>query len=148
MGTTVQLCTFTVAGQDFGVEVRRVQEVLRHQEMTRVTLARRDIRGLINLRGQIVMAIDLRSCLGLPQGPPDTPPMNLVIRTDDGPVSLLVDRISDVIDVDEATAEAPPPNLSGPTHAFVRRTYPLAGRLLLLLDTDAVLAMIEAPERP
>ncbi len=146
MGTTVQLCTFTVAGQDFGVEVRRVQEVLRHQEMTRVTLARRDIRGLINLRGQIVMAIDLRSCLGLPQGPPDAPPMNLVIRTDDGPVSLLVDRISDVIDVDEATAEATPPNLSGPARDFVRRTYPLAGGLLLLLDTDAVLAMIEAPE--
>ncbi len=140
-----QLCTFTLDGQLFGVEVRRVQEVLRHQEMTRVPLAPRFISGLINLRGQIVMAIDLRTCLEL--GPPARAlsPMNLVLRTDDGPMSFLVDRIHDVVDVDESAFEPPPPHLQGPTRRLIRGTYTLHDRLLLALDAAAVLDLIEAP---
>jgi purine-binding chemotaxis protein CheW len=148
MSETRQVCTFTVAGGLFGLEVSRVQEVLRHQEMTRVTLARRFIRGLINLRGQIVMAIDLRRCLDLPDAPDDAPPMNLVVRADDGPVSFLVDKIHDVIDVETDAFEPPPPNLHGPTRRIVRETYPLGGSLLLLVDADAVLALIEGPGDP
>ena len=143
MSAARQVCTFTVAGQLFGLEVHRVQEVLRHQDMTRVTLARRFIRGLINLRGQIVMAIDLRRCLDLPDAPDDIPSMNLVVRADDGAVSFLVDRIHDVIDVENDAFEPPPPNLHGPTRRLVKETYPLGHTLLLLLDADAVLGMIE-----
>ena len=72
----------------------------RHQEATRVPLAQPNIRGLINLRGQIVMAIDLRRCLGLEAAADGQPAMNLVLPTDDGPVSFLVDRVHDVVDVD------------------------------------------------
>jgi purine-binding chemotaxis protein CheW len=142
MNPLQQVCTFTIQGGLFGIEVKRVQEVLRHQEMTRVTLAQRFIRGLINLRGQIVMAIDLRRVLELPEGA-DGMSMNLVIRTDDGPVSFLVDRIMDVIDVDETSFEPPPPNLHAPTRRIVRGSYSIGGRLLLLVDADAVLALIE-----
>ena len=87
MNSLQQVCTFQIDGGLFGVEVKRVQEVLRHHEMTRVTLAQKFIRGLINLRGQIVMAIDLRRVLELPNAA-DEKAMNLVIRTEDGPVSL------------------------------------------------------------
>jgi purine-binding chemotaxis protein CheW len=141
-----RICTFTIDDALYGLEVHRVQEVLRAQEATRVPLARANIRGLINLRGQIVMAIDLRRCLGLP--PADRPPMNLVLRSDDGPVSLLIDGAEDVIDVDQATFEPPPTNLLGPRRDLLRGTYDHAGRLIHLLDADAVLRLIEHDSRP
>lgn len=139
-----RLCTFTLDDALFGLEVHRVQEVLRPRETTRVPLARASIRGLINLRGQIVMAIDLRLCLGLGPAPGGQAAMNLVLRTDDGPVSFLVDRVHDVVDLDDATFEPPPANLAGPRRDLIRGTYTLGPRLLHLLDADAVLALIEA----
>ena len=139
-----RLCTFTLGDVLYGLEVRRVQEVLRPQEATRVPLARPNIRGLINLRGQIVMAVDLRRCLGLGPDPEGRPPMNLVLRTDDGPVSLQIDRAQDVIDVDEDTFEPPPANLAGPRRDLIRGTFPHGGRLIHVLDADAVLGLLEA----
>ncbi len=138
-----RLCTFTIDDAVYGLEVHRVQEVLRSQEATRVPLARANIRGLINLRGQIVMAIDLRRCLGLGLPPPDRPSMNLVLRTDDGPVSFLIDGARDVIDVEGSAFEPPPANLQGPRRELIRGTYSIAGRLIHLLDADAVLRLIE-----
>lgn len=139
-----RLCTFTLGDALYGLEVHRVQEVLRPREATRVPLARANIRGLINLRGQIVMAVDLRLCLGLAPAPEGRPPMNLVLRTDDGPVSFLVDAAQDVVDVDLSTFEPPPANLVGPRRDLIRGTYLYAGRLLYVLDADAVLGLIEA----
>ena len=86
----------------FGVDVLRVQEVLRFQPMTRVPQAPDVIEGLINLRGQIVTAIDMRRRLKLAARRGDQAPMNMVVRTEDGAVSLLVDEIGDVLDVDSA----------------------------------------------
>src|SRR5262245_46446739 len=90
-----QFSTFFLDDLYLGVEVLRVQELIRFQEMTRVPLASPVVRGLINLRGQIVTAIDLRRQFGLPTAPADRDPMNVVVRTDDTAVSLLVDEIGD-----------------------------------------------------
>lgn len=144
MTSTRQLCIFSLADQLFGIEVSRVQEVLRSQPMTPVTLAPRFIRGLINLRGQIVMAIDLRHCLELSPFDREQAPMNLVVRTEDGPVSFLVDRIHDVVDVPEASFEPPPTNLLGVPRKLIRGTYPLREQLLLALDLDALLNLIDS----
>lgn len=138
-----RLCTFTLGDVLYGLEVQRVQEVIRAQEATRVPLARANIRGLINLRGQIVMAVDLRRCLGLGPAPGGRAPMNLVLRTDDGPVSFQIDRAEDVIGVDESSFEPPPANLVGPRRDLIRGTYPHAGQLIHVLDADAVLVMVE-----
>ncbi len=93
-------CTFRVSELLFGVAVRQVQEVLRSQRTTRVPLAPFSVHGLMNLRGQIVSAIDLRKQLGLESLSEDqSDAMNVVIRTDDGPTSLMVDEIGDVIEV-------------------------------------------------
>ena len=138
-----RLCTFSLGDALFGLEVHRVQEVLRPREATRIPLARSNIRGLINLRGQIVMAIDLRLCLGLEPASLDQPSMNLVLRTDDGPVSFLVDRAHDVVDVEVSTFEPPPANLVGPRRDLIRGTYLHGGRLIHVLDADAVLGLIE-----
>ncbi len=141
--SAARLCTFGVGDALYGLEVHRVQEVLRPQESTRVPHAGAYIRGLINIRGQIVMAIDLRRCLGLEPAPDGERSMNLVLRTDDGPVSFLIDRALDVLDLDPSSFEPPPASLLGPRRRLIRGTYPHAGRLIHVLDADAVLGFIE-----
>ena len=134
-----QYCTFYVAGHYFGLDVLRVQEVIRYQEMTRVPLAPPVVRGLINLRGQIVTALDLRRRLELDDRPADQLPVNVVVQTDDGAVSLLVDEIGDVLDVEEKLFEPPPDTLTGSARELIRGAYKLNGRLMLLLDIDKAL---------
>jgi purine-binding chemotaxis protein CheW len=131
-----QYCTFYVDGHYFGLDVLQVQEIIRYQEMTRVPLAPPVVRGLINLRGQIVTAIDLRRRLELRARPDDQLPLNVVVQTGDGAVSLLVDEIGDVLEVPEASFERPPETLRGPARELIRGAYKLKDRLLLILDTD------------
>jgi purine-binding chemotaxis protein CheW len=131
-----QFCTFFLGNDFFGVDVRQVQEVLRYQEQTRVPLSPKVVRGLINLRGQIVTAIDLRCRLGLGQREDSALPMNVVVRTEDGAVSLLVDEIGDVVEVKDEDFEPPPETVTGVARDLIIGTYKLADRLLLILDTE------------
>ena len=146
MAKTRQFCTFFLKDQFFGVPVQQVQEVIRYQEMTSVPLVPEAVRGLINLRGQIVTAIDLRRCMGMAARPADQLPMNVVVRMDDGAISLLVDEIGDVLEVDSQTLETPPETLQGPTRTMVRGVYKLPGRLLLSLDVDKACMAAESRE--
>ena len=130
-----QYSTFYLDDLFLGVGVLHVQEVIRYQEMTRVPLAPPVVSGLINLRGQIVTAIDLRRRLGLPDRAPDRLPMNVVVRTEDGAVSFLVDEIGDVLEVDPNTFERPPETMQGAAGDLIRGVYKLPDRLLLILDT-------------
>lgn len=141
MSEATQLCTFGVDDLLFGVDVTRVQEVIRFQEMTAVPLAPAVVRGLINLRGQIVMAVDLRARLGLPPNTEGDLPMNVVVRSADGCVSLLVDSIGDVIEVSGDAFEVPPPTMAKNHRQFVDAICKLPGRLLLVLDPERVLEM-------
>ena len=136
-----QLSTFFVADLFFGVDVLRVQEVLRFQQMTHVPKAPEVIEGLINLRGQIVTAIDLRRRLGLPPRAGGQLPTNVVIRTDDGAVSLLVDGIGDVLDVTSDAFERPPENLDPAARDIIRGVYKLKDRLLLVLDEEKTVSL-------
>src|SRR6201992_2726814 len=131
-----QFSTFFVADLFFGVDVLNVQEVLRFQQMTPVPQAPEVIEGLINLRGQIVTAIDMRRRLRLPPRAGDRSPMNIVVRTTDGAVSLLVDEIGDVLDMDAATYERTPERLDPAAKELIRGVYKLKGRLLLILDAE------------
>lgn len=141
MIATRQLCTFSLDGHLFGVDAQTVQEVIRYQEMTRVPMAPPAVSGLINLRGQIVTAIDLRTRLGLTPRPAGKLPMNVVVRGDEGAVSLLVDQIGDVIEVDAENFETSPDTLQGPARELVLGAYKLDGRLLLLLDCTAAIQL-------
>jgi purine-binding chemotaxis protein CheW len=131
-----QYCTFYVAGHYFGLDVLKVQEVIRYQAMTRVPLAPPVVRGLINLRGQIVTAIDLRRRLELEDRPADQLPLNVVVQTDDGAVSLLVDEIGDVLEVPQQAFERPPETLKGTARELIQGAYKLKDRLLLILDPE------------
>lgn len=139
MTAATQFCTFFLDGLFFGIEVQKVQEVIRYQPMTRVPLASPVISGLINLRGQIVTAIDLRRRLALADRKPEQQPMNVVVRADDGAVSLLVDEIGDVVEVEPDLFERPPETLQGGARELIPGAFKLNQRLLLLLDLDAVI---------
>jgi len=134
--TSRQYATFFVDGLFFGVEVLQVQEVLRYQKMTPVPLAPEVIEGLINLRGQIVTAVDMRRRLKLKPRPEGQTPMNTVVRTADGAISLLVDEIGDVLEMEAETFEVPPDNVDPAARELLRGVYKLKDRLLLILDTE------------
>lgn len=136
MADQKQFCTFYLNNHMFGVKVEQVQEVFRYQEMTTVPLAPAVVRGLINLRGQIITAIDLRQRLGMVPMTGDKLPMNVVVRTEDGVVSLLVDEIGDVLEVSEDVYERPPETIPREVRQLVLGVYKLTGKLLLILDSE------------
>lgn len=139
-----QFCTFYLDGLFFGVDVLRVQEIIRHQEMTRVPLAPNEVEGLINLRGDIVTAIDLRRRLRLPDRASDAEPTNVVVRDGESAVALLVDEIGDVLEVDEETFEPTPETLDTAVRELITGVYKLDGRLLHVLDTDRAVVLDRA----
>ncbi len=138
MVVTRQLSTFFVDDLFLGLDALNVQEVLRFLEMTPVPLAPPMVRGLINLRGQIIAAVDLRCRLDLPERDSADLPTNVVVRTEDGVLSLLVDEIGDVLEVDEELLEKPPPTIPQRVREVVSGVYKLSDRLLLVLDPEKV----------
>lgn len=139
-----QFCTFYLQEQYYGLDVLRVQEIVRSQPLTRVPLADPIVRGLMNLRGQIVTAIDLRRRLGLPDRDAGES-VNIVVQTEDGAVSLLVDEIGDVLDVAEQDFETPPDTLHGPAREMIQGAFKLPDRLLVVLDCDRIVSVPDAP---
>ncbi len=135
------MCTFRVGRMQLGIDVKRVQEVLREHRMTRVPGAGELICGLMNLRGQIVTAVDLQKRLCLPVDDMECV-TNVVVRTTSNPVSLLVHEIGDVIAVNTDCFEPPPETLQGMPRELIRGAYKLDDGLLLALDTDAVLNLV------
>ena len=134
--TTGQMCTFWVDGLYFGLHVEHVQEVLRYQQLTVVPCAPDAVHGLINLRGQIVTALDLRCRLGLPPRPEGELPMNVIVRSRGEVVSLLVDDIGDVIDTTEVSLQPTPANLPPTVQDVVGGVLPLPGSILLGVDAE------------
>lgn len=141
------LCTFFLGDLYFGLDVRGVQEVMSSHDLTRVPLAPEVITGLMNVRGQIIPAVDLRRRLEVGEREDGSTPMNVVVQTEDGPVSLLVDRVGDVMGVDDRQFETPPETLTGVARELIVGAYKLEGRLLLELDADRLLdehALVES----
>ena len=134
-----EYATFRVADLFFGIEVLEVQEFLQSQQMTNIPLAPPFIAGLINLRGQIVTAIDMRHLLGLPARTEVDAALNIVVRSEDGPLSLLVDEIGDVVQVPPSEHEPVPMTFPSELRQNVTKVCKLDGRLLLVLDREQAL---------
>jgi purine-binding chemotaxis protein CheW len=129
-----QMVTFRLDDDLYGIEVRHVQEVLRTQRVTPVPLAPPAVAGLINLRGQVVTAIELRERLGRPPRAEGVDAVAVVVRLQSETVGLLVDSISDVVRVRTADFEPPPETLEGEARSLINGAYKLEGELLLALD--------------
>lgn len=136
-----QYCTFYLHRHFFGVGVEHVQEVLFHQAIIPVPLAPPVVRGLINLRGQIITVIDLRTCLDLPANPAPLRPVNMIVRTQEGVISFLVDAIGDVVDVDPSKFEPSPETLKGTVANLTTGLYKIDNQILLPLDPNKVVEL-------
>jgi purine-binding chemotaxis protein CheW len=121
-----------------GVAVDAVQEVTATVELTAVPLAPPMVSGLLNLRGQIVTAIDLRRSLLLAERPANEAPITLILRAESGSVGLLVDAVGDVLNVSDDDFEAPPSTLRGQLRDVITGAYKLDRGLLLVLDTERI----------
>lgn len=153
------VASFYVGDDCFGIDANCVQEVLRNPVLTPVPHAPREIEGLINLRGQVVIVISLRKRLAM--GNPvvevdvdeesvlDDAPSEaicVVLKTDDGPVCILVDKISDVLPAPEELLEPPPDTISQEVRDHVIGVHKMEGKLLLILDLDRVVATTSLQE--
>jgi purine-binding chemotaxis protein CheW len=121
-----------------GVEVDAVQEVTSTAELTAVPLAPPMVSGLLNLRGQIVTAIDLRRSLQLEERPAGERPITLILRAEAGSIGLLVDTVGDVLNVGEEDFEMPPATLRGQLREMITGAYKLDHGLLLVLNTERI----------
>ena len=144
MGNKKQFCTFYLGDRLYGIPVEDVQEVLQGQAITRVPLAPAVVRGLINLRGKIVMVIDLQKKLRLDAGKRAAPEMNLVVRSGESIVSFLVGPVGDVVDVEKAAFEELPGTLRSEYPMMVVGVYKLPGGLFHVLDAQRSAQIEEA----
>jgi purine-binding chemotaxis protein CheW len=139
MSSQKQYCTLRVGKLLLGIEVGQIQEIIRDTSIMPVPLAPPTIRGLINLRGQIVTAIDLRRRVGLDDADDGTPFMTMVLGTAEEPLALVVDAVGDVVEVHVDAFEAPPDTLKGESRRMIEGAYKLERELLLVLDLSVVL---------
>ena len=140
------LCTFYVGNLFLGMDIHKVQEVVRFQPLTRVAQCPPMVKGLINLRGRIMTAIDMGILLQLSNDRVCPLPMNVVAYSEHGLVSLLVDRVDEVMGVTEMQFERVPPTFSDTLRPYIKGTYKMPNRILLLLDSDAILAITAAKQ--
>ncbi len=135
-----QLATFQLAGLLLGIDVLQVLEVLRPQPITPVPLAPPFVEGLLNLRGQLVTAIDLRRRLNLAAAPGAGRRLHAVVRAGGTTVSLLVDAVGDVVHASESQLEPTPPTVDASIARLVTGVCALDGGLLLVLDVERAAA--------
>ncbi|MGB2636472.1 MAG: chemotaxis protein CheW [Candidatus Acidiferrum sp.] len=145
MAANQKYATFHLNGICFGVPIEKVQEVLEFQEITPVPLSPPVLPGIINLRGQILTTIDLKTRLELAANESQEPPMMIVVRTSEGPMNLIVDKIGSVVDVDPAQFEKPTETLNPRVRSVTSHVCKLDGPLLLVLDTEKIIDLAEQP---
>ena len=133
-------CSFYLDEHLFGLDIAAVQEVIRHQDITRLPLAAPAVEGVINLRGRIVPAVDLRRCLGMEAAPERSDPTNIIVRAAGAAsVSLLVDKIGDVIEAPEGAFQRCPETMRGIVRELIHGVVSVQDGLLLVLDIGKVL---------
>jgi len=140
-----QLVTFTLAGAHYGIDMLRVQEALRGPALTTIPLAGPGVAGFVNLRGQVVLTIDLRARLGIQAPAGDLEQMMVVVQVEGQPVGLLVDDVGDVVDVADRAPQAPPDTLPSSSRELLSGVYQLQDYLLLTLDLDRVIGAGASP---
>lgn len=142
MAANQRYATCFLKGICFGVHIEKVQEVLEFQEITPVPLSPAVLPGIINLRGQILTSIDLKTRLGLSASETDEQRMMIVVRTSEGPMNLVVDKIGSVLDVDPELFEEPTETLKAGVRAVTSHVCKLESGLVLVLDTETIIQLL------
>jgi purine-binding chemotaxis protein CheW len=140
-----EFVTFTVAGQTFGLPIARVQDVFKPSRITRVPLAGAEIAGVLNLRGRIVTAIDMRQRIEADRRENGATAMAIGIEAKGESFGLLVDAVGEVLSLPDAEREPNPINLGGNLAALSDGVYRLDDHLLVVLDVDRILDLRAEP---
>ena len=139
----LQLVTFSIGGEEFGVDILKVQEIIRMLDITRVPKAPDFVEGVINLRGKVIPIIDLRKRFGLVSKGHDKNTRIIVIDINDMIVGFIVDSVSEVLRIPADTVEPPPPVVAGLDSEYISGVGKLDDRLLIFLDLDRLLSQEE-----
>ncbi|WP_300922940.1 chemotaxis protein CheW [uncultured Desulfovibrio sp.] len=136
----LQLVTFSIGEEEFGVNILKVQEIIRTMEITKVPRAPEFVEGVINLRGKVIPIIDLRRRFGLAPKAHDKNTRIIVIEINNVIVGFVVDAVSEVLRIPASTVEPPPPVVAGVESDYISGVGQLQDRLLIMLDLDKLLS--------
>jgi purine-binding chemotaxis protein CheW len=139
----LQLVTFTIGHEEFGVDILAVQEIIRTMEITKVPKAPHFVEGVINLRGKVIPIIDLRSRFNMASKKHDKSTRIIVLEINAMIVGFVVDAVSEVLRVPANTVEPPPPVVAGIESEYISGIGKLDDRLLILLDLNKLLGGAE-----
>lgn len=139
----LQLVSFVVENEEFGVDILRVQEIIRPIEITRVPNAPSFVEGVINLRGRIIPVVDLRKRFGFEPRDRDQDTRIVVVELRDKVIGFMTDAVKEVIRINQEVIEPPPDLAVGIDAHYIRSVAKLEDRLLILLDLDAVISKDE-----
>lgn len=134
-----ELLTIYIAGQQFGISILQIQDVLRPHQITPIPLSNPEIEGALNLRGRIVTAMDVRKRLGLPASEQKHERMSVVVEHDGELFSLLIDSVGDVLRLDKSQFDQVPQTLDPIWREVALGIYRLDGNLLIVLDVSKLL---------
>ena len=136
---TVELASFYVGEALCGMDILKVQEINKLIEMTRVPQAPEYVLGILNLRGEIVTIIDLGKKLGLKSTELNHKTRNIIVNSNGEHIGLMVEQISDVIQVEWEKVEPPPANIGDVQGKYFTGVFKTADRLIGILDVEKVL---------
>jgi len=136
---TIQLVSFRLGDEEYGVEITKVQEIILMGEITRVPQTPNYIKGLINLRSTVIPILDLRLRFGLPPQEPTEETRIMVVNVGGKTIGIVVDGVSEVLRVSPDQISPPPPTVTGPGREYLTGLAKLDGRLLILLEIEKIL---------
>jgi len=139
----LQLVTFRLGREEFSMDILKVQEIIRHMDLTRVPRTPEFVDGVINLRGRVIPVLDLRKRFGLPADERTNETRIIVVDVDDTTVGLKVDAVSEVLRLPADTVEPPPSLVTGIESDYIKGVGKLEGRLIILLDVAKILTRTE-----
>ncbi|MBD3408980.1 MAG: chemotaxis protein CheW [Ignavibacteriales bacterium] len=145
-GELLQLVSFNIGEEEFGVDILRVQEINKMTKVTRVPNAPDFVEGIINLRGKVIPIIDLRTRLNMAKKEEDKDTRIVVVELGGDTIGFVVDAVSEVLRISRDVTEPPPPIVAGVQSRFITAVAKLEDRLLILLDLEAIFSDEEREE--
>jgi len=142
----LQLVSFGIGNEEFGIEILKVQEIIRLMTITEVPNSPEFVEGVINLRGRVIPVIDLRIRLGLPKIEHSNSTRIIVVEINDTTIGFIVDAVSEVLRIPQNITEAPPPIATGVDTEYITAIGKLEDRLIILLDLEKILSLTEKDE--
>lgn len=142
----LQLVSFNIGNEEFGIDILKVQEIIRIMNITQVPNAPEFVEGVVNLRGRVIPVIDLRIKLGMKRKDHDNSTRIIVVEINNTTVGFIVDAVSEVLRIQANVVEPPPSLVAGIDSDFITAVGKLDDRLLILLDLEKILSLSEKEE--